>query len=88
MEDFQIRDIVRFTGEGDVVGATVSIMLPDDEDGSELRQAIDVRVRISVHDDVTLRALEQRLLEKALSTARRALDACEGRSAEDLRSGS
>lgn len=67
-----------------MVAGTVSFHHQEPFGDSEVGQAVEVEVRISARDDITLEQLHEALFEKAIAQLRHSLEVCEGKSAKQL----
>lgn len=84
MDIFEIREITKFADADDMVCGTVAFHHQEPLGDGDVGQVIEVEVRISARDDITLEQLHQALFEKAVSQLHLALSLSEGRTAKEL----
>lgn len=84
MDIFEIKEITKHVDADDLVSAVVCFHHQEPFGSDEVGQSVEVEVRISARDDVTLAQLHEALFEKAVVELRHTLALCEGKTAKLL----
>lgn len=84
MDIFEIKEITKYADEDELVSGTVVFHHQEPLGVGEVGQVVEVEVRISARDDLTLGQLHQALFEKAVAQLRHSLAICENTTAKAL----